>query len=207
MRLLFQSIVVVLICCLTIARAAEAPAIEGEPAWTKTVDQFARSLAGEHDRDDLMKLFAKGATLRPFDRERTSSLDEMLGKLPGCTLVSAHAYLHPSVSAASDLIADARALGDSLPQSIRDQILLDDTSALRTADATVARWFTIALEADAGDPVALIALYNDGAADVAAGRVATNPRLYLLLVHGKTMQDGSMKIDHVLYGDLRQAAN
>lgn len=186
---------------------AQAPtSVDVESRWSRAVIDLAQGIAGELDRDAFDKLFADNATMQAFDRDRVELANMVGDRMTARALVSARSYLHPSVSAASDLVADALKFG-ALPDAIARDVILDDPAQLRAADATVARWFSVALEAESGDPVAMLAFLDDGAADVAAGRSASTPKLYLVIVRGKVMPDGSVRVARLLYGDLRQAAN
>lgn len=209
MRPLFSRLVLVLMALasiLTVAQAQAPTSGDIESRWTRLTADLARGIEGDLDRTSFDGLFDDSSTMQAFDRDRVELAKLIASRMPGRTLVSARAYLHPSVSGASDLVEDALKFGE-LPDAIARDIIIDDPSQLRSADATVARWFTVALEADAGDPVAMLAFYDEGTADVAAGRPATSPKLYLVLARGKVMPDGSVRVAKLLYGDLRQATN
>lgn len=180
---------------------AQPPA--DETRWDAAVKTFVSVLSGEADRDALVKILSDHSWVAPFARNRTESVAVLPNLLGDMRVVSAHACLQPSVTSASDLVADIQA-DPTIDASIRERLVPADGKDLRAADATMARWFGLALDAQPGDPVALIALYDEGH-PASASAPATPPSLTLLLVRGEIEADGSAKISRVLYGTLDAA--
>lgn len=175
------------------------PLSEAEARWTMNVQAVAGVLNGTLETFELRKAVAGHAWMAPFERNRSESALLISGRLPTRNVVSVRAYLHPSVTSASDLVADLSANG-TIAESIRKQLVPPPGRDLRHADATMARWFASALDAQEGDPVALLALYEDGQL------TRTPPQLHLILIRGEVGLDGEPKVTRVLYGSLDSAA-
>jgi hypothetical protein len=189
---------------MTLTALANAPVVDDAVAWSQTADQFAAGFSGQHPPEFLQDMLDPSASIQAFDRDRVESARVISSRIAARQVVSVRSYIHPSVSAASDLIEDLKKL-DNLPPNLAEQLILNDPHALRQADATMARWFSIVLDAEAGEPVALIALLDDGSADIAAGRVARDPRLILMLVKGTLAEGRQPRITRIVYGDTDQA--
>lgn len=189
------------VAVLGIARAAEPPTEEVQ--WAEAVKTFVGVLNGSVDKDALDKLLSDHSWVAPFARNRTESVAVLPALLDGMRLVSARPCFQPSVGSATDLVTDIQA-DPTIDASIRKRLVPTDGEDLRHADSTMARWFSTALDAQPGDPVALIALYDAGRS-AGAGEPASPPSLMLLLVRGEIPQGGPPRISRVLYGTLDAA--
>ena len=189
------------VAILSVARAAEP--VADEARWKASLDAFVHVLEGTAEKDALDKLLSDHSWVAPFARNRTESVAVLPAMLDGMRVVSARACLQPSVTSATDLVADVIA-DPSIADAVRRKLVPADGRDLRQADATMARWFTLALDAQPGDPVALVAMYRDAeeAADGNAGKPAS---LMLLLVRGEFTPSGTPRISRVLYGTLEAA--
>ena len=187
---------------LSLARAAEPPS--PQESWDEAVRTFAGVLGGSEEHEALDQLLSDHSWVAPFARNRTESVAVLPERLAGLRVVSARGCLQPSVTAASDLIADIRD-DTAIAESIRRKLVPPEGQDLRHADSTMSRWFTTALDAQPGDPVALIALYDAGQAN-GAERPATPPSMTLLLIRGEFAgAAGQPRIGRVLYGTLEAA--
>lgn len=189
------------VAVLSVSRAAE-PSTE-ERAWSAAVQTLAGVIDGSVERDSLDALLSDHSWVAPFARNRTESVGVLPELLRGMRVVSARGCLQPAVTSATDLIADISA-DVSIAESIRKKLVPTDPQQLRQADATMSRWFTVALEAQPGEPVAMIALYDEGQSDH-AGAPRRPPSLTLLLVRGEFPRGGQPRISRVLYGTLEAA--
>lgn len=187
---------------LGLARAAEPATPEAQ--WADAVRTFASVLDGSGAKEELDKLLSDHSWVSPFARNRTESVAILPERLAGLRVVSARGCLSPSVTAATDLIADVQA-DASIDESVRRKLVPGEGHDTRVADATMSRWFTTALETQPGDPIALIAMYNAGTA-ASKGRPAVAPSMTLLLIRGEFAgNDNAPRISRVLYGTLEAA--
>jgi hypothetical protein len=193
----------VFLLSLTLVARADAP-VDPAAHWSESTARLAGLFDGTVDATALANLVDSTTTLQAFDRDRVESARMLLERVSPREVLSVRSYVHPPVSAASDLVEDLKK-APHLPAPIAEEMLIDEPHALRGADGTMARWFGLTLDAEEGDPVAMIALLDDGAADIASGRVAKEPRLVLLLIKGKVQDDGTTRIVRVQYGDTQQA--
>jgi hypothetical protein len=189
------------VAVLGIARAAEPPTEEAQ--WGQALKTFVSVLDGSTDKEALDKLLSDHSWVAPFARNRTESVAVLPALLEGMRVVSARGCLQPSVASATDLVADIQS-DPAIAESIRKRLVPADGEDLRHADSTMARWFSTALDAQPGDPVALIAMYDAGRPS-APGEPATPPSLMLLLVRGEVPLGGTPRISRVLYGTLDAA--
>lgn len=192
-----------LLSVLGLARAADEPgnATTDDARWSAAIDTFAGTLNGTIDRSELDKLVAPHSWVAPFARNRSEAVTVLPERLAGLTLVGAHGYLQPSISAASDVIADVSANAAIAP-SVKKRIVPAEGTDPRVANATMARWFATALDAQPGDPVAIVVLYDPGQA---VGDVPATPQLVLVLARGEFDATGKPTITRVLYGTLDAA--
>lgn len=186
-----------MIAVLGTARASE-PSSE-ESRWNEALVTVVKVVAGTSEPQELAAIATPSAFIAPFDLNRTESVTLLRDRLPTRNVVSARAYIHPSVSSASDIVADLTSTGTIDPETIR-RLTPEDPALLRKADATMARWFATALEAKAGDPVAVMVLYDDG-----KGEPQRKPGLTFLLVRGTFDNAGQPHISLILYGTMDAA--
>jgi hypothetical protein len=190
------------VAALSLARAADP--ITPEQQWQEAIQTFAAVLNGSTDADELDKLLSDHSWVSPFARNRTESVAVLPERLAGLRVVSARSCLQPSVTSATDLIADIQA-NPNIDESIRKKLVPPEGTDLRGADSTMSRWFTVALEAQPGDPVALIAMYDAGQSN-APGVPSTPPSMTLLLIRGEfAATTNAPRMSRVLYGSLEAA--
>lgn len=169
-----------------------------ETRWNQTLLAMVRVIAEDRDPQELASIASSSAFIAPFDMNRTESISLLTQRLPTRNVVSARAYIHPSVSSASDIVADLTAAG--VDAETMRRLTPEDPAELRKADATMARWFASALEVSAGDPVAVLVLYDDG-----KGEVPHKPGLTFMLVSGGFDAAGLPHLSRVLYGSMESA--
>jgi hypothetical protein len=175
---------------MSLARAADP--VPPEQQWQLAIQTFAHVLNGTADRDELDKLLSDHSWVSPFARNRTESVAVLPERLTGQRVVSARACLQPSVTSATDLVADIQA-DATIDESIRRKLVPPEGHDLRGADATMSRWFTVALEAQPGE-------------SSAPGVASRPPSLTLLLIRGEfAATDNAPRMSRVLYGSLESA--
>ena len=201
MKVSFLASAVAFVAVLGVSRAAN-PSPE-ELRWNSAVKTFVDVLSGSAEKSSLDKLLSDHSWVAPFARNRTESVSILPDLVGGMRVVSAHGYLQPSVTSATDLAADVAA-DAAVADVIRKRLAVPEGSDLGQANATMARWFSTALDAQPGDPVALLAFYDEGQT-ASPGVAATTPSLTLLLVRGEFAADGAPRISRVLYGSLDAA--
>ena len=179
--------------------ASGSEPVDEEVRWNRAIETFVNVIAGEGDAGDLSTVSAPGAWIAPFDLNRTESLSLLPERLATKTVVSARAYIHPSVSSASDIVADLVAAGTIDAETLR-RFTPEDPADLRRADATMARWFASALDARGGDPVAIVVLYDDGNAEP-----IHTPAIHFVLVRGESDPANNPRVVRVLYGPASSA--
>lgn len=190
------------IAAFSLARAADP--VTPEQQWQAAIQTFAAVLDGTAEATELNKLLSDHSWISPFARNRTESVAVLPERLAGLHVVSARGCLQPSVTSATDLIADIQA-NLAIDESIRKKLVPPEGLDLRGADSTMSRWFTVALEAQPGDPVALIAMYDAGQSN-AQGLPSTPPSMTLLLIRGEfAASTGAPRMSRVLYGSLEAA--
>jgi hypothetical protein len=171
-----------------------------EKDWDVMVAALVDVISNQGDVHTLSSVIAPNAFIAPFDMNRTESFFVLNDRLPGSNIVSAHAYMHPSVSCASDIISDLTANGTIDAESMRKLVPQNDGD-IRKADATMARWFESVMEAKSGDPIAVLVLYDDG-----KGEPIRSPQLSFILVRGEVTPTGQPRFARLLYGSIQSAA-
>lgn len=191
------------IIALTIAallgQAHASQPTEQETRWSQTLIALVKVIADGGDPEQLTALAAPSAFVAPFEMNRTESITLLPQRLKTVNVVSARAYFHPSVTSASDIVADLTNAGTIDAATLR-KITPGSTEDLRKADATMAHWFTSALEAKPGDPVAVLVLYDDG-----KGEKPQPPSLTFALVRGDFDAAGKARINRIVYGTMDAA--
>jgi hypothetical protein len=179
------------------------PAEDRLAGWHAAVAQIRQVMDGTLAADAIKPFVTESAWIQPFDMNRTESATRIADLIPRQRVVSARGYLHPSVTAATEMIQDLSGAG--LDETLARQVIITDPASLRIADQTMARWFSLMLEAQPEDPVACIVLYDDGAADLQAGRSAKQPTLTFVLVRG-TYESGTPRVSRIVFGPMDAAA-
>lgn len=172
---------------------------EQETRWSQTLIALVKVIADDGDPEQLNALAAPSAFVAPFEMNRTESITLLPKRLTTTNVVSARAYIHPSVTAATDLVGDLTSAGTIDAETIR-KITPPAPEDLKKADATMAHWFTSALEARPGDPVAVLVLYDDG-----KGEKPHAPTLTFALVRGDFDAAGNARISRIVYGTMESA--
>jgi hypothetical protein len=195
---------IIFVATILLTRDGRSEPAEGRlAAWQTTLAQVREVLEGTRSADTVKPLMSEAAWIQPFDMNRTESATRMAELIPRQRVVSARAYLHPSVTAATEMIQDLSNAG--LDETLTRQVVLTEPAAVRVADQTMARWFSLVLEAQPEDPVACIVLYDDGAADLQAGRSAKQPTLTFVLIRG-TFESGAPRVSRIVFGSMDAAA-
>lgn len=179
------------------ARASEP--LPQERQWEAVVTSLVQLIVEQGDPKHLTPIAAPTAFAAPFDMNRTESFLLLPDRLVTTNVVSARAYFHPSVSCASDIVADLTSNG-TIDQETMRKLVPQNEGDLRRADATMARWFEAALEVKSGDPIAAIVLYDDG-----KGEPVRKPQLYFILLRGDLSSAGQPRISRALYGSMESA--
>ncbi len=185
------------ITVLATARASEPS--QQEKVWETQVMTLVEVIAKQTDHHLLTDIVSPSAFIAPFDMNRTESFMVLPDRLMTTNVVSARAYMHPSVTAASDIVADLTANAMIDPQ-IMQKLVPQKSEDIHRADATMARWFETSLEAKAGEPIAVIVLYDDGKEEPVRA-----PALTFVLIRGEITSAGQPRITRGLYGSMQSA--
>lgn len=185
------------VACFASTNAAEPTPQERQ--WDAAVARLVEVISKQADIHSMSDMIAANASIAPFEFNRTESFNLLPDRLPAGRLVSVHSYIHPSVSCASDIVADLSSSG-TIDTEIMHKLAPNNEADLRKADATVARWFETALEVKSGDPVAIMVLYDDGKAEPAHA-----PQLSFVLIRGEEPSTGQVRFVRALYGPMQSA--
>lgn len=187
------------------------PASE-QDSWPQVVEQLAAALIEGH-RDDFRAMLAPDASVRSFQDSAAGDVDRLLARASLSAMVGAHAYVHPPLVMAADLMADCKN-SELLPDSIRERMVPQDDVAMQRANATAAQWISQTLDATAGDRVAIFVFFepNDALPPATSHNIASSSLtgdLLFVLVHARRTSDtpaspnsaGAALVDRVVYGN------
>lgn len=186
-----------LLALLTPTHAAEPTPQERQ--WDAAVAGLVDVIARQGDLHTISEFIAPNAFIAPFEMNRTESFTVLSDRLPAGKIVSAHGYIHPSVSCASDIVTDLVENG-TIDAPTMHKVAPENEGDLRKADSTMTRWFEAALEAKSGDPVAVLVIYDDGKAEPAHA-----PQLSFVLIRGEIISSGQPRFARALYGSIQSA--
>ncbi len=195
MRRLFAAVMFGLTVLIAPVRAVEG---EGSAVWRDTVEVLARSITREIPGDALAVRLLPSASSRRFGETTVVPADRLLEQIPTMRAVAILIGADPAVSLASDLWSEIQN-DDSIPQEIRDQFSYAPGDE-RRANSVAARWLAAETGTSPGDPVAMIVLFDDGTADLDAGRNGREPVAHLVLLRGERINDDDIRISRIVHG-------
>lgn len=185
------------IAVLASARASEPS--QQEKVWEREIMTLVEVIAKQTDHHLLTDICSPSASIAPFDMNRTEAFSVLPDRVVTNNVVCARAYMHPSVTAAGDIVADLTANG-TIDAEIMQKLVPQHPDDIRRADATMARWFETSLEAKAGEPIAVLVLYDDGKEEP-----IRRPSLTFVLIRGEVTAAGQPRIVRGLYGSMQTA--
>lgn len=178
--------------CLVGSALALAEGTPAEPraTWDAQVAQLAAALpAGGRDKG-LADLLPDAVQIASLDGSNGGGVVGLLITSADRPVLGQVAYAGLPATLASDLGEQLAERG--APQAVLDLMIPHDPAR---ADAIAQRWVGEALQADGEAPVALILLGAQGEAPGAAA-----DQLVFVLVRGAVQDDGSARIDRILFG-------
>jgi hypothetical protein len=187
------------------ARADAAPA-QITDAWARTVQALADTLVrSEQGGAPLNAALPAGTVIRRFDTEVPQDRLSLRAATAGGVVVSALGYTGAPDTVATDLARDIRQ-ASFLPEELRAEFAIEgDAAAIKQANETAAQWVTSALQPGVQQPVALIALWQDRAAEAsAAAQQAARGSMVFVLLKGRQLAAGDYVVSLVIYGDVSQ---
>lgn len=189
----------VLIFGLTVLNApVRAVESDGGAVWRDSVDVLARAVSREISPGALVEKLLPSASIRRFGESTVVSADRLLEQIPTKRTVAILIGTDPAVSLASDLWSEIQD-DDSIPKDIRDQFSYPPGDE-RRANTIAARWLAAETGASPGDPVAMIVLFDDGTADLEAGRTGREPVAHVILLRGERINEDEIRISRIVHG-------
>jgi hypothetical protein len=179
--------------CLTVSAAAQTtrPVPAG---WTQAVSDFATAV-NSADNDAAQALLADQVDIHTFSSAQGASLKLLIDFASAQTLVDAHGYLHPPVTLAADIAADAAAC-DIIPPEAKQSLVSDGPAAAKASEIAV-KWVTSTLNANSGTLVGVITFW-----DLRVNGTPDNPvHPFFILIKGAQTDSGKFAITTIVFGD------
>jgi hypothetical protein len=122
----------------------------------------------------------------------------------GALVVSASSYTGAPDTVATDLARDVRR-ATFLPETLRNEFAIEGDAATKRANETAGQWVTGALQPGVQQPVAVIALWQEPAAEAStAPKASSRGTMIFVLLKGRQLASGDYTISFVIYGDVAQ---
>ena len=182
-----------------------APAARLADPWARAVLSLADALTRSDQGDaPLANALPPGTVIRRFGTDVQQDRLSLRTASANAVLVSALSYSGTPDTVATDLARDIRQ-ATFLPEEFRSEFAIEGDAAIQRANETAAQWVTSALQPGVQQPVALIALWQDRAAEASvASQQAARGTMVFVLVKGRQLPAGDYAISFVIYGDLSQ---
>lgn len=190
-----------------VAQSADAPA-----GWPDQLALLARALVSDSDdpaADDerLASLLSADLIVRQMGSSGYESAARLRQLTVGLMPIAARAYTWPATTVATDLAQD---LGrcDSLPQAIRGQFCPRDDAQARRFNHVASQWMASVLQPQPGQLVGVIVLWEPLPPITTTLLLGTTPepkQPLFVMVKAVADDDGTVRITHLVYGDVRQA--
>jgi hypothetical protein len=164
--------------------------------WPEATSRLSRALVGK-DITELATVVAGIDKMTRFGSDAYETPDRLLSATTGMTVLGVHAYAKTPATLASDLAGDFRD-NESIPMSVRREMIPVDDAAAKRADVTAAQWLAQILRPEKEQPVGVIVLWPDPRRKDGIG--STSPRPTFVLVKGEATGDG-YRITQLIYGD------
>jgi hypothetical protein len=168
--------------------------------WPEAAARLARALVGR-DITELATLLSGAERLSRFGSDTLDTPDRVLGSTTGMITLGVHAYTSRPQTLASDLASDFRD-NQSVPESIRRDMIPPDDEAAKRADITAGEWITRVLKLEKEQPVGVVVLWPD-LQRRGPDAPSAAPRPTFVLIKGQAMPDG-FRITNLIYGDPLQ---
>ena len=194
------------------ARAQSTQPVAADPEPARPTDPWARAvltLADALVRSDpgeapLSGALPAGTVIRRFDTEVPQDRLSLRAATAGTLVVSALSYTGAPDTVATDLARDIRG-ATFLPETLRNEFAIDGDAATKRANETAGQWVAGALQPGVQQPVAVITLWREGAAEPSAsGQPASRGSMIFVLLKGRQLASGDYSVSFVLYGDVAQ---
>jgi hypothetical protein len=182
-----------------VASAGLAPAAVNQ-AWSRTVETFAKSLAGG-DLDATQAALTPRAVVRRFEVARGAETWGLAERAVKSTIIGQHAYVHPPLVMAADIAADFKNAA-ALPEKSKAQYIVDDESEIKRANTTAVNWVVEELGVQAGTPVGVIVLWTPRPLPPGAKESQSTPVFDVMwvLCRGEETEGHKFRINTVVYG-------
>lgn len=182
--------------------------------WPATLEQLAAVMM-EGRADAVNAMLSDKATVRSFGGSPGSEeVDRMVVHASLSAPIGIHAYVHPPLVMAADLMADCK--NADLPDSVRQRMVPQDDASMQRANATAAQWISDSIDAATGDRVGVLVFFEPTDALRAARGFASNVNssggeLIFVLVRAQagavaspaaeTLAPTAIRIDRIVYGN------
>jgi len=202
MRRSINFLMVLALCILPARGQSSSPASPNpDESWAKTVQTLAEVLVLHGDSQSLAEALPAGTQIRRFDRSESEDRLSLRTVSAGAVVIGALAYPSSPQSVASDL---SRAFRDAdfVPDSIRQQFLIENSASLKRADETAGQWVRSTLQPGVEQSVGVIVLWQEFAPESRS----TQPRgtIVFVLVKGTPIAAGQFQVANVVYGETGQ---
>jgi hypothetical protein len=202
--LYLAAIVTFVLMSIAFASPARAQQASTRPVaaqtWPEATARLSRALVGK-DITEVAAVVAGIEKMCRFGSDAFETPDRLLSATTGMAVLGVHAYPKTPATLASDLAGDFRD-NESIPLSVRRQMIPPDDAATKRADVTAAQWLAQLLRPDPEQPVGVVVLWPD--ARRKAGAASSAPvRPAFVLVKGEATPDG-FRFSQLVYGDPLQ---
>jgi hypothetical protein len=180
-----------------VARAEQATTRPAAGAtWPDATARLSRALVGK-DITEVASVLAGVEKVSRFGSDTFETPDRLLSQTTGMIVLGVHAYAKPPGTLASDLASDFRD-NDTVPQTVRRQMVPPDENASKRADITAAQWLVQVLKPAKEQSVGVLVLWPDTRHKGAGASSSSRPTF--VLVKGESTVDG-YRITQLIYGD------
>ena len=172
-------------------------------AWARAVLGLADALVRPDAGDaPLAAAMPAGTVIRRFDNDLPQDRLSLRAATSGAVVVSALSYAAAPDTLAGDLARDVRQ-AEFLPEDLRGAFALEGEAAIKHANDTAAQWLTGALQPGVQQPVGLIALWQEPAAEAStAPPTSSRGTMIFILLKGRQLASGDYAVSCVIYGDV-----
>lgn len=177
--------------------------------WGANIQTLAKAMGDESGAADAAMLISDDAQIREFGSNQNDTRYRLLQRTGGLSVISARVYSGAIETAASDLGEDLKAC-DAMPANMKKQFTPRDEIEAKKANAVAKQWIGGLLNPAAGELVAVIVLWQPPVVINTANVLLGTPDQELkeplfVIIRGKQLPNGDMKIAQIAFGDARQA--
>jgi len=123
--------------------------------WPDVLARLGNALA-EKDVRAVTALLDPPPLIRAFGSDAAQPAERLLAATMGGKVLSVHAYLGVPMTVATDVAADLKEAGDTVPQTVAQGLTPADDTAARRANETAAAWVAQVLKPGPEELVGLI---------------------------------------------------